>query len=97
MTIELDVSELVRKSRLRWYGHVQRREESADIKRALKFEVGGKLGRGRRKMIWKDAVDKDMERYGMKDSDCTDRRKWRSNLRRVCKNRLPSSTGNNGD
>ena len=49
--IEQDISEMVRKSRLRWYGHVMRREESAGMKRALEFEVEGKLGRGRSKLV----------------------------------------------
>ena len=92
-----DISEMVRKSRPRWYGHVMRREESAGIKTALEFEVEGKLGRGRPKMVWKDLVGRDMEKYHMKDSNCTNRRKWRSNLRCVGKSCLPSSTRIDGD
>ena len=83
MKIELDVSELLRRSRLRWYGHVMRREADAGIKRALEFEVEGRLARGRPRMGWKDLVRRDMEGCRMEDDDCADRGKWRSGLRRV--------------
>ena len=42
-----DIVTLAGKSRLRWYGHVMRREEGVGIRRVLDFEVAGRLGRGR--------------------------------------------------
>ena len=60
-------------------------EESADIRGALQFEMEGKLGRGRSKMVWRNLVGRDMEKYRMKDKDCTNRKKWRLNLRCVGK------------
>ena len=44
-----DVVTLVRRSRLRWYGNVLRRNEEIGIRRALDFEVEdvtGRVGRG---------------------------------------------------
>ena len=40
--IERDINELMRKSSLRWDGLDMRREEGADIKRILEFEVDGR-------------------------------------------------------
>jgi hypothetical protein len=47
-----DIVILVRKSRLRWYGHVMRRDEGVGIRRVLEFEVAGEIGRGRPPMGW---------------------------------------------
>jgi predicted GNAT family acetyltransferase len=85
--VEQDVGDVLRKSRLRWYGHVKRREASVGVKRALEFEVEGKLGRGRPKMVWKDLVCKDMEKGGMRDGEWEDRGTWKKKSGRVGKNR----------
>jgi hypothetical protein len=37
----------IQKKILRWYGHIQRREEEFVTKRVLKMEVEGKRARGR--------------------------------------------------
>jgi hypothetical protein len=55
-----DIVTLVRKSKLRWYGHVMRRDEGVWIRRVLEFEVAGEIGRGRPPMGWKEQVEKDM-------------------------------------
>ena len=41
-----DIVTLVGKSRLRWYGHVMRREEEVGIRRVLEMEVSDVVGRG---------------------------------------------------
>ena len=45
-----DIVTLVRRSRLRWYEHVLRRNKEDGIRRALEFEVKGVAGRGRPRM-----------------------------------------------
>ena len=72
-----DIVTLVRRSRLRWYGHVLRREEGAGIKKVLEFEVEGVRGRGRPKMGWKEQVQKDRVRAGLQGVEASDRSKWR--------------------
>jgi hypothetical protein len=60
-----DIVTLVRKSRLRWYGHVMRRDEGVGIRRyVLEFEVAGEIGRGRPLIGWKEQVEKDMVKAG---------------------------------
>ena len=56
--LDEDIVTLVKRSRLRWYGHVLRRDEGAGIRRVLEVEVNGDIGRGRRRMEWKDQVEK---------------------------------------
>ena len=41
------ISDNIREARLRWYGHVARREQTEDIKRAWREPVVGKRWRGR--------------------------------------------------
>ena len=60
-----DIVTLVGKSRLRWYGHVMRREEEVGIRKVLEVEVPGVVGRGRPKMGWREQAEKDMLRIGV--------------------------------
>ena len=43
-------------SRVRWYGHVLRRDSGDVLGKALDFEVEGRRGRGRPNMTWKRQV-----------------------------------------
>jgi len=72
-----DIVTLVGKSRLRWYGHVMRREEEVGIRKVLEVEVPGVVGRGRPKMGWREQVEKDMLRTGLQSVDVCDRTRWR--------------------
>ena len=53
------MSTLVRRSRLRWYGHVFRRNKEAGVRRALEFEVEGMAGKGRPRLGLREQVEKD--------------------------------------
>jgi hypothetical protein len=72
-----DIVTLVRQSRLRWYGHVMRRDEGIGIRRVLEFEVAGEIGRGRPPMGWKEQVEKDMVKAGLRREDAQVRVAWR--------------------
>jgi hypothetical protein len=72
-----DIVTLVRKSRLRWYEHVMRRDEGVGIRRVLEFEVAGEIGKGRPPMGWKEQVDKDMVKAGLRRDDAQVRVAWR--------------------
>ena len=77
MGLNEDIVTLVRRSRLRWYGHVMRRDKTAGIRRVLEFDVAGRMERGRPRVGWKEQVGKDMLKAGLKDDDCQDRHAWR--------------------
>lgn len=75
-----DIVTLVRRSRLRWYGHVLRRNEEDGIRRALEFEVEGGTGRGRPRLGWKEQVEKDRVKAGLREVEVSDRHAWREGV-----------------
>ena len=54
-----EISKNVQESRLKWYGHVLRREEEYVGKRVMVMEVPGKR-RGRPKRTWLDNIKNDL-------------------------------------
>ena len=78
-----DVLIVVRKSRLRWYGHVLRKTEDDGTRRALEVVVPGKVGKGRPKLSWQKETEKDMVRAGLRREDARDRGQWRRGLKRM--------------
>lgn len=67
----------LRAARLRWYGHVRRREESYVGKKMLEMAVPGRRKRGRPRRRWMDLAREDMKRVGAIEGDEMDRVKWR--------------------
>ena len=55
-----EISKKLQESRLKWYGHVLRREEEYVGKRVMGMEVPGKRRRGRPKWRWLDNIKKDL-------------------------------------
>ncbi|GFR71398.1 RNA-directed DNA polymerase (Reverse transcriptase) domain containing protein [Elysia marginata] len=49
-----------RESRLRWFGHVHRREQESNLRQVMDMEVPGRRPRGRPRGRWCDLVDRDM-------------------------------------
>ena len=64
-------------ARLRWYGHVKRREEGYMGKRMMEMTVPGRRKRVKPRRRWMDLVREDMERVGAREGDEVDRVKWR--------------------
>ena len=59
-----EISKKVQESRLKWYGHVSRREDEYVGKRVLGMEVPGKRRRGRPKRRWMDNNRNDLSERG---------------------------------
>ena len=55
-----EISKKVQESRLKWYGHVLRREDEYVGKRVMAMEVPGKRRRGRPKRRWLDNIKNDL-------------------------------------
>ena len=55
------ITDKVREARLRWFGHVQRREEEDCVRRILEADVHGQRSRGRQRKRWIDVVKYNME------------------------------------
>ena len=67
---------VVKRSRLRWMGHVLRKDEQDWVRRVMEMEVEGRKGRGRPKKTWQKVVEEDMRSRGLKKDDAADRVKW---------------------
>ena len=71
----------VREARLRWFGHVQRRDSEYIGNRMLRLELPGKRPRGRPKRRFMDVVKEDMKVVGVREEDAKDRVRWRQMIR----------------
>ena len=81
----------VKKARLRWFGHVFRRDVDVGVKRAFLHKVDGKVGRGRPRKTWYEVVRNDMRSLNICERDALDRAKWRGAVRNIPAN--PRSRG----
>ena len=68
-------------ARLRWYGHLKRREEDYVWKRMMEMVVPGRRKRRRPRKRWIDLVRENLEKVGAREGDEIDRVKCRILLR----------------
>ena len=71
----------MREGRLRWYGHVIRRDQEYVGKKMMEMELPGKRKRGRPKRKFLDVVKEDMRKVGAKKTDIENRTVWRKIIR----------------
>ncbi|KAK3569735.1 hypothetical protein QTP86_004057 [Hemibagrus guttatus] len=71
----------VREARLRWFGHVQRRESEYIGRRMLDMELPGRRQRGRPKRRYMDGINEDMKLVGASVEDAEDKDRWREMIR----------------
>ena len=67
--------------RLRWYGHVMRRDQEYVERKMMEMELPGKRKRGRPKRRFLDVVKEDMVEVGAKETAIEDRKMWRMMIR----------------
>ena len=72
-----EISKKVQESRLKWYGHVLRREDECVGKRVMAMEVPGKRRRGRPNRGWLDSIMNDLSEIQLSGEDAQDRAKCR--------------------
>ena len=63
-------------ARLRWYGHIKRREGYVG-KTMMEMAVPSRSKRGRPRRRWLDLAKEDMERFGAKEGYEVDWEKWK--------------------
>ena len=78
-----EISKNVQESRLKWYGHVSRREDEYVGKRVMGMEVPGKRRRGRPKRRWLDSIKNDLSERGLSEEYAQDRPRWGRLIRRI--------------
>ena len=71
------VVEVMRRGRLNWFGHVERKEVDDWVTACRNLEVAGCRGRGMPKMTWRARLDGDMKVMGLRPEMAMDREKWR--------------------
>ena len=70
---------VMRERRLRWFGHVRRKEEDDPIRRVMDLEVDVRRPGGRPKNTWKKTVEEDMRLVGVRkedELDCASIAQW---------------------
>ena len=71
----------MRKGRLRWYGHMMRRDQKYVRRRVMEMELSGKRKRGRPKRRFLDVVKEDRGEVGAREKDIENRTLWRNIIR----------------
>ena len=64
--------------RLRWFGHIERRDESDWLKKVRHLEVNGSRGRGRPRKTWSQVIKDDLRGKNITRELALDRGRWRS-------------------
>ena len=78
-----EISKKVQESRLKWYGHVLRRQDEYVGKRVMAMEVPGNRTRGRPKRRWLDSIRNDLLERELSREDAQERAKWRRLIRHI--------------
>ena len=76
-----DIALVLQRNRLRWYGHVLRKDDDDWVKKCMEHEVEGSRPRGRPKKTWKGVVREDCQARKLNKEDAMDRCKWRKMIK----------------
>jgi len=68
-----DIISVLQQKRLRWYGHVLRKEDNDWVMKCMEDEVEGAKPRGRAKKTWRKIVEKGCKACGLNREDAMDR------------------------
>ncbi|KAL6516771.1 hypothetical protein OROHE_018059 [Orobanche hederae] len=81
--LEVAPSAKVREGRLRWFGHVRRRQVSAPVSRVESLLVEGGRRRGRPRRTWEEQLRLDLKALNLYEAMTVDRCSWRRQIRVV--------------
>ena len=73
-----NVAEVVRRSRLRWFGHVERKDKDDWVSACRYLSVDGLRQRGRGQKKWVECVEEDIRSLGLNKKDAQNREVWKS-------------------
>ena len=82
------MTEVVRRGRLRWFGHVmthvERKVDDDRVRACQRMEVDGKRSCGRGKKTWRQCAVEDLKVLGLKEEEAQNRLRWRRGIRGDC-------------
>mgnify|MGYP006376082139 FL=1 len=78
------VSDIVRRGRLRWFGHLERKSQDDWVSACRDLEVKGVNRKGRCRKTWGECVRNDLALLGLRRDWARDRVRWRGC---ICGNR----------
>lgn len=80
-----NIVRFIKALRIRWYGHVQRREETKVLKRITDWKPFGNRKRGRPKIRWEDQVKEDLKRMRINNwrEKIKERKEWKKIVERA--------------
>ena len=67
----------MRKNKLRWFGHMQRKTLDSLVRRIESIIVVGKRSRGRSKKMWVEQIKNDLSEKRLSADLTRDRNSWR--------------------
>ncbi|VFR02670.1 unnamed protein product [Cuscuta campestris] len=74
------VEDKLREARLRWFGHVRRRDADAPVRRCERITVIGR-SRGRLRKNWKEVIRQDLGLLNLTEDMALDRNLWKTRIR----------------
>ena len=74
------VAEVVRRGRLRWFGHLQRKDKDDWVSSCRKFVAPGQRSKGRGRKTWDECVKHDLKCLDLEEECALDRSAWRSSV-----------------
>jgi len=74
---------VLQQNRLRWYGHVLRKEDDDWVKKCMEYEVEGPSPRGRPMRTWTEVVKEDCQARRLNKEDAMGPSKWRKLIKDV--------------
>ena len=78
-----DIALVLQQKRLRWYGHVLRKEDDDWVKKCMEYGVEGPRPRWRPKRTWREVVREDCQARKLNKEDAMDHSKWRKLIKDV--------------
>ena len=87
-----NILDVVRRARLRWFGHVERKSDEDWVKRITHLKVEGNRPAGRPKKTWQDTIKADLRQLKLDPSEASNRASWRRAIHAAESN--PAETGN---
>ena len=75
------ILEKISKARMRWFGHIMRREEEDPVKVAWRHPIEERRTVGRQRIRWRDIVERDLGVLNLREEEAQDIIYWRQRTR----------------